>query len=47
MDVLPEALAKNKQKGPRVSISAEAFGNYNKKEDFKARVLQKSAEAKE
>lgn len=45
--MLPEALAKAKAKGPRVSISAEAFGDYNKKSDFKPRVIQKSAEVKE
>jgi len=40
-------LAKKKEKGPRASVSAEAFGTFNKKEDFKARVVQKSEEAKE
>jgi len=43
---LPEELAKKKAKGPRSSVSAEAFGKYNKKEDFKARVIPKSEEAK-
>jgi len=28
-------------------VSAEAFGLYNKKEDFTARVIQKSDEAKD
>jgi cAMP-dependent protein kinase regulator len=46
VEVLPEQLAKNKKKGPRASVSAEAFGAFNKKEDFKARVVPKSAEAK-
>lgn len=34
VDVLPEDLAKKKAKGPRASVSAEAFGAFNKKEDF-------------
>lgn len=38
-------MAKNKNKGPRASVSAEAFGRFNKKEDFKPRVIAKSAEA--
>ena len=44
--MLPEELAKKKAKGPRASVSAEAFGKFNKKEDFKARVIAKSEEAK-
>jgi len=46
VDMLPEELAKKKAKGPRASVSAEAFGKFNKKEDFKARVIAKSEEAK-
>ena len=34
-------------KKPRASVSAEAFGNWNKKEDFKAPFFPKSAETKE
>jgi len=37
--LLPEDLAKKKAKGPRASVSAEAFGLYNKKEDFKPNVI--------
>lgn len=37
---------KKKAKGPRASVSAEAFGAFNKKEDFKARVIPKSDTAK-
>lgn len=29
-------------RGPRQSVSAEAFGNWNKKEDFKAPVIPKT-----
>eukprot|EP00356_Strombidium_inclinatum_P016573 CAMPEP_0170494834 /NCGR_PEP_ID=MMETSP0208-20121228/14861_1 /TAXON_ID=197538 /ORGANISM="Strombidium inclinatum, Strain S3" /LENGTH=417 /DNA_ID=CAMNT_0010770937 /DNA_START=22 /DNA_END=1272 /DNA_ORIENTATION=- len=47
VDILPEQLAKRQAKGPRQSVSAEAFGQFNKKEDFKARVVPKSEQAKE
>lgn len=33
-------------RGPRASVSAEAFGNWNKKEDFKAPHYDKSDETK-
>lgn len=33
----------NKNKGPRISVSAEVYGNFNKKEDFKPRVIPKTA----
>jgi len=33
VDILP-ALEARKNKGPRASVSAEAFGAFNKKEDF-------------
>ena len=46
VDILPEEIAKRQQKGPRQSVSAEAFGQYNKKENFKARVVPKSDQAK-
>lgn len=39
---MPEDLAKKKAKGPRASVSAEAFGLYNKKEDFKPTFITKS-----
>ena len=37
----------NKFKKPRASVSAEAFGMWNQKSAFKARVFEKTAEAKE
>jgi len=39
-------VANKAKKGPRSSVSAEAFGAWNKKSDFKARVVQKSAETR-
>jgi cAMP-dependent protein kinase regulator len=36
----------NKFKKPRSSVSAEAFGQWNKKEEFKAKVVPKSDETK-
>lgn len=45
MEDLPVPLA-NKKKGPRASVSAESFGTWNKKSDFKARVVPKSEESK-
>lgn len=47
VDVLPEDLAKKKAKGPRASVSAEAFGMYNKKEDFQPNVIQKTEAVKQ
>ena len=44
---MPEDLAKKKAKGPRASVSAEAFGIHNKKEDFKARIVPKDKAAKD
>ena len=44
IDILPQTAAQNKAKAPRASVSAEAFGNWNKKSDFKARVVEKSEE---
>lgn len=37
----------NKFKKPRASVSAEAFGMWNQKSAFKARVFEKTAEAKD
>jgi hypothetical protein len=34
-------------KGPRSSVSAEAFGAWNKKSDFKPRVVAKAEETKQ
>ena len=42
---LADMKAKQQARGPRASVSAEAFGNWNKKEEFKAPFYQKSAEA--
>ena len=36
-----------KDRGPRSSISAEAFGSFNKKENFKPRVIPKSDQVKQ
>ena len=43
---LPDAKIKEAQakRGPRASVSAEAFGNWNKKEEFKAPFYAKSDE---
>ena len=41
---LPVDPAKQASKKPRASVSAEAFGNWNKKEEFKAPFFEKSAE---
>ena len=46
VDELPEP-TKNKASQQRTSVSAEAFGFYHKKEDFKPTVIEKSDEAKE
>jgi len=43
---LAEVIAKKKNKGPRVSVSAEAYGMWNRKEDFKSRVIPKSEDSK-
>ena len=42
MEDLPEIVPKISKKGPRASVSAEAFGDWNKKSDFKPRVVQKT-----
>jgi cAMP-dependent protein kinase regulator len=45
IDDLPQAqVEKAKKKGPRASVSAEAFGAWNKKGDFVARVIVKAPE---
>ena len=46
MEDLKETIANKKNRGPRGSVSAEAFGVWNRKEAFKARVVEKSAESK-
>ena len=45
MEALPEKLV-NKHRGPRSSVSAEAFGIWNKKADFVPVVVQKTEEVK-
>ncbi len=35
------------KKGPRGSVSAEAFGDWNKKGDFKAKIIPKSQEVRD
>lgn len=45
IEELPQAqVQKAKLKGPRASVSAEAFGTWNKKGDFKPRVIEKASE---
>jgi len=39
VDILPEDLKKKTAKGPRTSVSAEAFGAFNKKENFQPKVI--------
>lgn len=45
---MPESKPEEKSKvsGTRKAISAEAYGEWNKKEDFVARVIPKSEEQK-
>ena len=45
MDSLPVPLA-NKHKGPRASVSAEAFGVFNKKGAYEAKVIPKDEAVK-
>lgn len=47
IDDLPEVIQQTKKKGPRTSVSAEVFGTWNKKGDFKAPCFEKSNEVKE
>eukprot|EP00347_Sterkiella_histriomuscorum_P017965 403347301 len=47
IDVLPEQIKKAAGKGPRSSVSAEAFGAWNKKSDFSARHVEKSDDTKD
>ena len=42
---LPSIIAKKKGK-PRISVSAESYGQYNQKEEYKPFVVAKSEEAK-
>lgn len=44
---LQQRKAKVLTKGQRVSVSAEVYGNFNKKKDFQARVIPKSNEQKQ
>ena len=46
VDELPEPKEAVKVKGPRSSVSAEAFGSWNVKGNFKPTVIAKSAEVK-
>ena len=45
MEILPEKLL-NKHRGPRSSVSAEAFGTWNQKGLFKPQIVEKTAEQK-
>jgi hypothetical protein len=44
--VMKQDQAKALAKNVRTSVSAEAFGKYHKKEEFKPTVIKKSAEIK-
>eukprot|EP00349_Pseudokeronopsis_sp_Brazil_P006801 CAMPEP_0202964850 /NCGR_PEP_ID=MMETSP1396-20130829/8955_1 /ASSEMBLY_ACC=CAM_ASM_000872 /TAXON_ID= /ORGANISM="Pseudokeronopsis sp., Strain Brazil" /LENGTH=121 /DNA_ID=CAMNT_0049687287 /DNA_START=53 /DNA_END=418 /DNA_ORIENTATION=- len=44
IDVLPVAAIQDKKKGPRTSVSAEAFGLWNTKGKFQAREVPKPPE---
>lgn len=46
VDELPQH-AKPLPKGPRTSVSAEAYGMWNKKQEFKARVIPKPEATKQ
>ncbi len=46
IDILPAKIDNKYKKGPRSSVSAEAFGVWNKKSDFKPTIVEKSGEAK-
>ena len=49
MNLTPIDVDKQKKlsENARISVSAEAFGRWNKKEEFKARVIQKADQTKE
>lgn len=48
VDELPQhLLEKRKMTSGRVSVSAEAYGKWNKKEDFKAVIVPKSEDVKQ
>jgi cAMP-dependent protein kinase regulator len=42
MDAVDLSKAKQRLSLPRTGVSAEVIGHFNKKEDFKARVVKKS-----
>ena len=44
---MPEKIDNKYKKGPRASVSAEAFGEYNKKGDFKAQIVNKSEQTRD
>ncbi len=46
LDDLPEAQPAAKQRGPRASVSAEAFGSWNQRKAFEPKVHEKSEESK-
>jgi len=45
--IITQAVNANKSKGNRTSVSAEAFGQFHKKEAFKPRVIEKTQESKD
>jgi len=46
VEELPEIQKFASKKGPRTSVSAEAYGSWNKKEDFEPRVIEKGEDLK-
>ena len=46
-EIAPLPVATKRRTENRKSVSAEAYGEYNKKEDFKPRVIEKTEEQKE
>lgn len=47
IDDLPQKIESKQKKGPRTSVSAEVFGAWNKKGDFKAPSYPKTPQVKE
>lgn len=47
LEELPDEINNKYKKGPRASVSAEAFGQFNKKEAYKPNVIQKPEESRQ
>ncbi len=46
LEELPDLVSNKYKKGPRASVSAEAFGQFNKKEAYKPNIIQKPEESR-